>query len=160
MSLRRSSLRRSKPRPRRDGPSPEQLHREALTALLRPRERRICALAHHGGCRGVLQADHVIEKQRLKQAYGVIERAGRDAALRAEPIEHPLLLLTLDEVIADGRNGWMLCERHHSLKTSRLLVPEWEEIPRRVDVFAALVGFEWLEDTREYRLVAPQQPQE
>lgn len=46
----------------------------------------------------------------------------------------------LDALIADDRNGWLLCERHHDLKTRRLLKP-WprrRDLPRSVFAFAHL----------------------
>lgn len=46
-------------------------------------------------------------------------------------------VVTLDTLTADGRNGWMLCERHHGLKTRALLKPSiaGAELPATVFMF-------------------------
>jgi hypothetical protein len=63
-----------------------------------------------------LQADHIIEKQRLKR-YG------------------------LAPTIDDARNGWLLCERHHGLKAH--LGIRLSELPESVFSFARDFGIEW-----------------
>lgn len=103
----------------------KQLHRARLFAATSP----LCALAWRGGCSGELQADHVIEVQEIRTAWERARYAG-DA----------LGLYRLDDLIADERNGWLLCERHHDLKTRKLLRP-WPrrvDLPRSVFTFAAI----------------------
>lgn len=89
----------------------------------------ICALAYRGRCSGQLQADHVIEVSEIRDAWQHARYTG--AALG---------FARLDDLIADDRNGWLLCERHHNLKSRRLLQP-WprrRDLPRTVFQFARL----------------------
>jgi hypothetical protein len=53
-----------------------------------------CALVHRGGCDGYSQAHHVYPKRLLK---ALAARHGYD----------------VDEMVADWRNGMLLCVRHH-----------------------------------------------
>lgn len=117
----------------------------------------LCALAHLGGCRGPIQADHPITKQRLKnwhQMQGSLGTPvaclrclgnGWDLAYRedgdpagGEPIQIPCPdcdggEIPLDELIADARNGWLLCELHHH--NPHITVPRgW--LPASVSEFA------------------------
>jgi len=51
-------------------------------------------------------------------------------------MQHVLAIATLDELLADGRNGWLLRERHHGLKTARLIEIPRDFLPASVESFA------------------------
>jgi hypothetical protein len=88
--------------------TPQQRHREEVVYLASLRMRHpACELAHLGGCDvrfpGDLEADHVLEQRWIKSHP-------RLAEVLAE------LNKTLDDLLADGRNGWLLCGHHNRLK--------------------------------------------
>lgn len=69
-----------------------------------------------------LQADHILKITALER---------RQAQLQMRAVKSPGSLTTAqlrfaqmdpDDLIADGRNGWILCEGHHVPKDRRLLV--------------------------------------
>jgi hypothetical protein len=102
--------------------TPAQRHRAALEA----QGPAACYLAHRGGCRGELQADHPIDRQRIRHAWS-----------RACWLEHPFAELRPADLIADARNGGWLCEVHHSTKWDVKL----EQYPAGVQEFADDHGF-------------------
>lgn len=100
----------------------KQRHRAALLRLAG--RNPTCALEHRGGCRGDLEADHIIELGWLHECL-----ARRRYKGKAVP--------SADTVAADARNGWLLCERHHGLKTAGLLLPPIlrDELPETLTWF-------------------------
>jgi 5-methylcytosine-specific restriction endonuclease McrA len=91
----------------------------------------------YGRCEGYLQRDHIIDRQRLRIAQ---------SQARLKRHFHPLLLVDLEDLIRDPANQWLLCERHHHLKSMALI-----EIPRRilpadVESFARCFRIEYLLD--------------
>lgn len=92
------------------------------------RDPHECAMGTNGrgfSCRGRLQADHVIELAWLMELHK-----------RRRHVDGFGLAENFNTVIADGRNGMVLCERHHGLKTSGLLVIPRSVIPQSVFDFA------------------------
>lgn len=116
------------------------------------RDSHLCALrpektgwpgqgSEAGECSGRLQADHILKITALER---------RQAQLQMRTIKAPGSLTTAqlrfaqtdpDVLIADARNGWILCERHHGLKDRRLLVVV-EEILLPMDFVDFVVDFE------------------
>lgn len=89
------------------------------------RELHRCALSGSSTeCRGRLQADHVIEIAWLAELH------------KRRRYLDDVGLGDFEDVIADARNGMVLCERHHGLKTSGLIVVPREAIPACVFDFA------------------------
>jgi hypothetical protein len=75
-----------------------------------------------GPCDGRLQADHILKISALLRHRDRL-RYRRDR--RGEELgERERYFLDLDPGvwIADERNGWILCERHHGLKDRKLIV--------------------------------------
>lgn len=79
--------------------TPKQRHREAVMRQARGQ------CQGEGPHAGPLQAHHPIDVQRLRDA--------RSARLIHGMGDDPLVRENLDDVVADGRNGAALCERHH-----------------------------------------------
>jgi hypothetical protein len=109
--------------------TPQQRHREEVIYLASLRlPRPVCELAHLGGCDerfpGDLESDHVLEQRWIKSHP---RRAEVEAALGK----------TLDDLLADGRNGWLLCGHHNRLKAESKIriVRAW--LPPSVEEFAA-----------------------
>lgn len=92
--------------------SAKQRHRRDLELTV----PQCCGLVGRGSCDGRLQADHVLKVQWMRWAEG-----------------------DRDELVADARNGWWLCEWHHMLKDRKLLRPPLrrQDLPRTVEEFAA-----------------------
>jgi hypothetical protein len=109
--------------------SAQQRHRDEVIYLASFRMREpACELAHLGGCEerfaGDLEADHVLEQRWIKshpQLADVLLELGK----------------TLDDLLADGRNGWLLCGHHNRLKMESKLriIRAW--LPPSVEEFAA-----------------------
>lgn len=109
--------------------TPQERHREEVIRLAEERMRRpACELAHLGGCEerfpGDLEADHVLEQRWIKSHP-------RRAEVEAE------LGVTLDDLLADGRNGWLLCGHHNRLKMESKLTIIRAWLPPSVEEFAA-----------------------
>lgn len=131
----------------------KQQHRADLIAMLGRRNLR-CGLADRGfgpcdGSVSLLQADHAIEVGWLREHYQRRRAAGDPlsclhcdgtgvaAELTVFQSEEPVAevpcpacsegAVLFDVLVADARNGWLLCPRHHGLKTAQLI-----EIPRRL----------------------------
>lgn len=77
-----------------------------------------CYFAAEGGCRGRLQAAHIISAQRLKREH---QHNSFRHINGQEPYNHSLFAAFLDDVLADGRNGVPACERHHNLHEGPVL---------------------------------------
>jgi hypothetical protein len=118
------------------------------------------ALRRFGPCDGELEADHIIEVRRLTAVHAerrlqsrplpclVCGGTGKVADLAtfasAEPTPLPCHVCdgtgeaTTDSLIADGRNGWPLCDGvHHPRKTRALIEIPREVLPASVEAFAA-----------------------
>jgi hypothetical protein len=109
--------------------TPGQRHREEVIYLASLRMKTpACELAHLGGCDepfpGDLESDHVIEQRWIKSHP-------RRAEVEAE------LDVTLDDLLADGRNGWLLCGHHNRLKAESKvrILRVW--LPPSVELYAA-----------------------
>lgn len=92
----------------------KERHRAAVFA----RDPHVCALEGHGvTCEGPLQADHILRISAL------MTHRDRLRLRRGELSDRQRRFLETDpgEWIADERNGWILCERHHSLKDRRMI---------------------------------------
>lgn len=132
--------------PGTDALTAKQRHRLAVFGRYhRPR----CELADVHPCVGPLQADHIIEVRRLIAAKAQIEVA----LLRPLPPQariaierHPLVLVSEDALVADGRNGWILCEGTYGLKTAALIQIERHRLPPCVEDFATEFQIEHLLD--------------
>lgn len=128
----------------------KQRHR--LEVERRAGRRPTCALASpaRGECSGVLQADHPVELGWLKEwlARRTYRRdpvpcvrcrglGAVGAVLVSCPDCNGSGNATLEAVAADARNGWLVCERHHGLKTAGLLLPPItrDELPDELDAF-------------------------
>lgn len=97
--------------------TPAQRHRHAVFSRFADEcERVSCYFAEEGGCRGRLQAAHIIGVTKLKNLYG---RAQTRERLTGERL--PILEVDLDELIADGRNGVPACIYHHDLHEGPVL---------------------------------------
>ena len=99
--------------------TPAQRHREDTFRRAADRDglhEPECHFAAEGGCRGRLQAAHIISAQRLKTLYGM-------ALMRTQYRGHtlPITDVELDDLLADGRNGVPACERHHHLREGPVL---------------------------------------
>jgi len=131
--LRRSTSPKPRIRPKQKGElTPRQRHRAALTEItggVGP-----CSLCFlDGDCDGPLQDDHIIEVHRLKDLQG---------NARIDFPGHPITQVDIDELIADARNGWWVCEHHHGLKTYKLRRIPRDFLPLSVEEFAAEYGIE------------------
>lgn len=94
--------------------TPAQRHREdTFRRHADEYERVSCYFAEEGGCRGRLQAAHILSAQRLKWMHSI-------AGMGYGPTQE-LALIDLDELLADGRNGVPVCERHHHLHEGAIL---------------------------------------
>lgn len=111
--------------------TPQQRHREEVIYLASLRmPKPVCELAHLGGCEerfsGDLEADHVLEQRWIKSNPRLAE-VGR----------------SVDDLLADGRNGWLLCGHHNRLKMESKvrIVRAW--LPPSVEEFAAETHLTW-----------------
>lgn len=89
-----------------------QQHRAALEAR---GDERVCIASHFhpSPCEGPLSADHLVAVKWLTQTH--------KAAVIAFAHRHrpsPLLDVSLDDLIADGRNGAWICRGHNALRES------------------------------------------
>lgn len=112
----------------------KERHREEVVYLASRRMRKPrCELAHLGGCDerfpGDLQSDHVIEIRWMKNS----------AALFRLMLERGL---TWDDLIADARNGWLLCGHHNRAKSQATIRIMRAWLPPSVEQFAADFGLE------------------
>jgi hypothetical protein len=145
-------------------PTPKQIHREGV---MRAAGRRpSCALSREsitntngvsievldelshrlGPCSGRLQADHPIDKQRIRNAQMDARAMNGDPPPEDTTPPHALALIRteLDDLIADHRNGWLLCERHHEVVRTRKLVRVPRLLlPSSVQQFADDYGLDW-----------------
>lgn len=107
--------------------SPAQRHREdTFRRHADEYERVSCYFAEEGGCRGRLQAAHIISAQTLKRMHS-------EARLACDQVETGFrsripewqgnmgAVESLDDLLADGRNGVPACERHHHLHEGPIL---------------------------------------
>lgn len=93
-------------------PTANQRHREQAFILHRDSLGLVrCALRGREGheCGGRLQAHHSISKQTLKRLHAQALRGQQLGGIRPA-WEERLAALTLDELIADGRNSDVTCE--------------------------------------------------
>lgn len=110
-------------------PTAEQRHRAAVLE----RDQGLCALRRLGSCYGRLQFHHPIPRQRIKHEHGLANSpVGRSGS--------PLRGADLDDLIADPRNGVVICETHHSGHEDELSA---DDLPEGIWVFAAEYGLEW-----------------
>ena len=118
--------------------TPAQRHRsEVFRRFADECERVSCYFAEEGGCRGRLQAAHIVGAQ-------VLKRTRRQAAvLWMQGERRPILEFTEDELVADPRNGVPACERHHHLHEGPVLHCD---PPAEFFEFLADVGLEHLFD--------------
>lgn len=82
-------------------------------------------------CEGVMDAHHLLPKQRLKQEFssnGTLYGGGPD--------------VRLGDVLSDPRNGILACRRHHDLVERRLVVVRAADLPQRFSAFCADYGLE------------------
>lgn len=125
----------------------KQRHHEAVFSRYR---RAQCALKDRHACTGRLEADHVIEVRWIEQAHGHVRVMIAQAELPgAQPTayhEHPLAAVTFDDLVADGRNGWILCAGANQLKYRRLISIDRHELPPSVEDFASEFALEHLLD--------------
>ncbi len=81
--------------------------------------------AKQDGCGGALQAHHVVPRQRIRlarEAALIAIATGRDVSFGRRRLANS----PLEELIADGRNGVMICELHHS-QPFNIPSPSWVE---------------------------------
>lgn len=113
---------------RRMKPTPQERHRAETIELA---EQRMpsprCELALLGVCNerwpGDLDADHVLEQRWIKshpRLNEVLAKLGR----------------TLDDLLADGRNGMLLCRAHNEAKYQGTIRVPRALLPVSVEVFA------------------------
>jgi hypothetical protein len=125
--------------------TPKQAHREGV--MRRFDGRCFYADLEKHPCAGRLQAHHVIPVQRLRHEHSIKAWSRTD---------HPLLAVTLDELVADPRNGVPLCERHHKAWHDGTRRPLREQLPAEVEAFAAEF---WLTFSLDYDFgPAPENP--
>lgn len=127
----------------------KERHREAVVYAAGPRPQ--CALMgmRWGRCSGRLQADHVLEVRKLTDLWNTANGRSQGGAFSDPPWKARLRAVTLDELIADGRNGWLLCaDGHHAPKTLHLLRPPLPRhvLPHSVELFARSLELGWLMD--------------
>lgn len=89
--------------------------------------RARCAFATpgrpYGQCSGIIEAHHVIPKQRIKRA------------IWSEPER--------EQAVWDPRNGMPVCQKHHhQITVARIQVPK-ELVPAQTILFARQHGLEW-----------------
>lgn len=98
--------------------TPAQRHREdTFRRHANEWEEVACYFADEGGCRGRLQAAHIISAQMLKRLH---ER-NTYLALHQRPHNQDLFVAAISTLLADGRNGVPACERHHHLHEGPVL---------------------------------------
>lgn len=114
--------------------TPHQRHRAGNTA--EPR----CYLRDRSPCFGQLESDHVIEAAWLTYAWRTKQSAHRAGRITA----HPLLDVTLDDLLADPRNAGWLCGKHNRDKCVAAIGVHEHEIPASVREFAAEYELEHL----------------
>lgn len=114
-----------------EGMTAERRHRAELFRRAGGEQLAVCYLGHRGNCRGRLQAEHCISRQRLKDEW---HWARRDRS-------SPLYVITLEDLIANADNGAIACEvaHHHNPH----LTVDRDELPGRVPLFAEKFGLEW-----------------
>lgn len=97
--------------------TPEQRHRAGVWQRFAPGGGDpSCYFAAEGGCLGRMQSAHVISATKLRNLYGRAETRER---IKGERL--PILEVSLDELLADARNGVPACERHHNLHEGPVL---------------------------------------
>lgn len=116
--------------------SPAERHRLHLAELSDgPWECAAGVLFDHE-CFRALEADHVIEKRWLDQAWNQAQIAHR---IRGR--DHPLLRVSIEDLVADGRNGIWLCGDANERKARAMLKLPISAIPAHA-----------LEFVREFKL--------
>lgn len=144
--------------------TPRERHRAAVFA----RDAHECALSpkftrwpgddsQAGPCDGRLQADHILKVQLILTRRGEMQRRlsyrGWKGRMPQEISreDRELAEADPDDLIADERNGWIVCERHHGLKDRKLIVLICEVIlPDHYFGFVAGYGLTPLHD-REFQ---------
>ena len=115
-------------------PSPETRHR---VDLWRRHDPVRCYARHLGECKGILQAAHWISRQQLKQERSKVNvsrhRFEGDDRLR-------LLDHSIEDLVADGRNGVPLCVEHHNAFDGKRAYSVELVPPGHVRAFAADYG--------------------
>lgn len=103
-----------------------------------------------------LQADHILKYRLILKRRDVLAMTrARGIRLDREAIE--LVEADPDDLIADERNGWLLCPRHHPLKDRKLIVLIAEVIlPDHYFGFVTAYGLTSLHD-REFQRPARQE---
>lgn len=118
-----------------------QRHREAAFELHRGPDGMVrCALRGRPGhtCGGRLQAHHSIPKQTLKRLHAQAVRGASMTGIRPE-WEERLAGVSLDDLIADGRNSDVTCEiAHRQLELGRFTLAPHPAL----EAFAADYGIE------------------
>jgi hypothetical protein len=109
--------------------TPKQAHREGVMRRFDGR-----CFYHGPDCAGRLQSHHVVPVQRLKHEHSI--KAWGDP-------DHPLLSVSLDDLIADDRNGAAVCELHHRRWEDGTCRPLREQLPPSVEAFASEYRLAW-----------------
>ena len=89
------------------GPTPKERHRAGVIHRWGLR-----CYAYDAGCSGRVEAAHYISAQRLREEQRKIKLSAYRFAL--DDPRHGLTQSSLDELIADDRNGIPLCSEHHN----------------------------------------------
>lgn len=99
-----------------------------------------------GDCWGELAADHILKVGEIETFHDQMRRRlGKGETLSAE--QRRFATAEMDSLIADARNGWLLCDRHHGLKDRRMLNPvEFVILP---DHYFDFVADYWLAPVHE-----------
>lgn len=97
------------------------MHRRGVFAR-DPWRCRFAECPELGSCAGRLQADHILKIQALRRWQGQLHhRAIKGEALSAGQLRFSRT--PLEELIADPRNGWILCWLGHHIPKDRGEIP-------------------------------------
>lgn len=122
--------------------TPGERHRLGLSR----RATMVCALTFLGGCRGSCQADHILKQQWLEREKSRQELLRRNRLMRqpgADVSDLKLLDVDLDDLLADDRNAWWLCEHgHHAPKDRRTLTIQRAWLPAEFEEFVDELGID------------------
>lgn len=110
------------------------------------RDPHECAYRHIHQCGGRLTAEHVIPKAVItlnwRRAHGR-SFAGKPLDRVPEDLRGLFTAPELEPVVADPRNGLVVCAKANLDRAGGMLRPTRELLPEHVEEFADAYGLEW-----------------